>query len=129
MKILMLATAAMTAGLAQPAPAPPADDAVKAVTTWIDKFNAGDMNAFFAGHAPNPVLIDEFPPYVWSGKDAPQLWAQGFEADATAHSITEPHMIIGRRRAPKATANRPTSSCRPSIASSRQESRCRPRGR
>jgi ketosteroid isomerase-like protein len=92
MKILMLATAAMTAGLAQPAPAPPADDAVKAVTTWIDKFNAGDMNAFFAGHAPNPVLIDEFPPYVWSGKDAPQLWAQGFEADAKAHSITEPHM-------------------------------------
>ena len=92
MQKLVLSALALSVALAQPAQAAPADDAVKAVTAWLDKFNAGDMDAFFAGHAPSPVLVDEFAPYVWTGRDAPQTWAQSFERDAKANSITEPRM-------------------------------------
>jgi ketosteroid isomerase-like protein len=92
MKHVLAVAAASMLILGAPVQAAPADDAVSAVRTWIDKFNAGDMDAFFAGHAPNAVIVDEFAPYVWAGKDAPHVWAQGFEADARAHSITEPRM-------------------------------------
>jgi ketosteroid isomerase-like protein len=92
MKFPLSIALAMTLGLAGPARAAPADDAFSAVRTWLDKFNAGDMNAFYAAHAPGAVIIDEFAPYVWTGKDAPHVWAQGFDADAKAHGITDPRM-------------------------------------
>ncbi|MDP9423990.1 MAG: hypothetical protein M3Q19_14365 [Pseudomonadota bacterium] len=57
LKILPLALAL---SLAAPAQAGPAEDATAAVTSWIDKFNAGDLNAFYAAHAPDAVIIDEY---------------------------------------------------------------------
>ena len=78
--------------VAAPANARPADEAVAAITGWIDKFNAGDMDAFYAAHAANPIIIDEFAPFVWSGKDAPQVWVNDFDRDAKAHGITDPRM-------------------------------------
>jgi ketosteroid isomerase-like protein len=92
MRWILFVAAALCAAVASPATAGPADDAVRAVTTWIDRFNAGDMNAFYSAHTANAVIIDEFAPYVWSGKDAPHVWANGFDADAKAHRITEPRM-------------------------------------
>lgn len=93
---LALLSAAVALTFATPLQAAPADDAVKAVTTWLDRFNAGDMDAFYAGHAPNAVIIDEFAPYVWAGKDAPRVWAESFGADAKAQDITEPRMDHGQ---------------------------------
>ena len=78
--------------LAVPAQAPPADDAVSAIRSWLDRFNAGDMNAFFAGHSGNPVIVDEFAPFVWTGPNAARTWAEEFDADAKAHKISEPRM-------------------------------------
>jgi ketosteroid isomerase-like protein len=88
---LSVAAAAMLA-LGSPVQAAPADDALSALRTWLDKFNAGDMAAFFAGHAANPTIVDEFTPYVWAGPKASQEWAESFAADGKAHGITEPHM-------------------------------------
>lgn len=87
-----LLTAVAALAFATPAQAAPADDAVKAVTTWLDKFNAGDMNAFYSAHAPNAVLVDEFAPYIWAGKDAPMTWAESFGKDTKAHAITDARM-------------------------------------
>jgi ketosteroid isomerase-like protein len=92
MKLMLCIATATLFALPVPGQAAPAGDAVSAVTTWLDKFNAGDMNAFYAGHAPGAVIIDEFAPFVWTGKDAPHVWAQGFDADAKAHHITDPRM-------------------------------------
>jgi ketosteroid isomerase-like protein len=78
--------------LAVPAHAAPADEAVSAVTAWLDKFNAGDMNAFYAAHTPDPVIVDEFAPYVWRGKDGPHRWAEGYAADSKAHGVTGPRL-------------------------------------
>ena len=58
--------------LAGPAAAGPAEDATAAVTTWLDKFNAGDFNAFYAAHAPD-ALIDEYAPFEWRGQCRPGL--------------------------------------------------------
>lgn len=92
MKFPLSIASAMMLGLASPAYAAPADDAFSALRTWLDKFNAGDMAAFFAGHTDNPTIIDEFAPYAWMGANAAQNWAQSFDADSKAHAITEPRM-------------------------------------
>lgn len=77
-----------TAAIAVPASASPAEDATAAVTTWLDKFNAGDIAAFNAGHAPNAVIVDEFAPYLWTGANASQRWLNDYAKNASAGGIT-----------------------------------------
>jgi len=83
--ILFIAAAA---SFAVPVAAGPAEDATAAVTTWLDKFNAGDVNAFKAAHAPNAVIVDEFGPHFWSGANAPQQWLEDYGKDSTAKGIS-----------------------------------------
>ena len=92
MRWMLSVATAVSVAMSVAAQAVPADDAVAAVTTWIDKFNAGDMNAFYGAHSADPTIIDEFAPFVWAGKDAPHAWADGFAADAKANGITDPRM-------------------------------------
>ena len=79
---------AATAASAVPASAGPAEDATAAVTTWLDKFNAGDVAAFNAGHAPNAVIIDEFTPFIWTGANASQRWLDDYAKDSKAGGIS-----------------------------------------
>ena len=79
---------AVSAAFVAPAAAGPAEDATSAVTTWLDKFNAGDVNAFKAAHAPNAVIVDEFGPYFWTGADTPQRWLDDYGKDSTANGIS-----------------------------------------
>lgn len=79
---------AATAAFAAPSSAGPAEDATAAVTSWLDKFNAGDMAAFNAGHASNAVIVDEFAPYHWSGANASQRWLEDYGKDAAANGIS-----------------------------------------
>jgi hypothetical protein len=72
-----------------PGPALAADDAAAAATSWIDKFN--DPAAFKAGHAPNPVIVDEFPPFLWSGADAPESWLADLAKYSAATGISGVH--------------------------------------
>ena len=58
MKLGLAVAAAATFMLGAPIQAAPADDALASVRTWLDRFNAGDMDAFYAGHADNAVIID-----------------------------------------------------------------------
>jgi ketosteroid isomerase-like protein len=74
--------------LAAPAQAGPAEEATAAVTTWLDKFNAGDADAFYAAHADGAVIIDEFPPYVWGGPQSAQRWLADYMKDAEAKGIS-----------------------------------------
>ena len=83
---------AATVAVCVPANAGPADDATAAVLTWMDKFNAGDMDAFSAGHAQNAVIVDEFAPFVWTGADVPKRWIADYGKDAAANGISNGHM-------------------------------------
>ena len=83
---------AATTAFAAPVSAGPAEDATAAVTTWLDKFNAGDIAAFHAAHAPNAVIVDEFGPHLWTGANASQRWLDDFGKDSTAGGITAPRL-------------------------------------
>lgn len=91
MKSLLCAIPLVLA-VATPAVAGPAEDASAAVITWMDKFNAGDMAAFNAGHTQNPVIVDEFGPHLWTGPDAPKRWLEDYAKDSAANGISNGHM-------------------------------------
>lgn len=84
---LLAASAALVS--ASPVQAGPAEDAAAAVTTWLDKFNAGDMNAFLSGHAANAVIVDEFAPHIWTGPDVAKRWLEDYGKDSAARGISD----------------------------------------
>lgn len=77
--ILSVAIAASLLSAA-PARAGPAEDAVAAVTTTLDKFNGGDVGAFVAAHQDGAIIIDEFAPFIWGGPGSAQRWVDGYVA-------------------------------------------------
>ena len=73
---------------AVPAQAGPAEDATAVVTTWLDKVNAGDAEAFYAAHADGALIVDEFAPHVWGGPQSAQHWLADYMKDAEARGIS-----------------------------------------
>ena len=82
--------------ISAPAIASPSDDATQVVTSVLDKFNAGNVQAFFAAHQPDAVIIDEFAPYVWSGSGSAQRWATDYARDAEARGISNGRVDYGK---------------------------------
>jgi ketosteroid isomerase-like protein len=82
--------------MTSPANAGPAEDATAAVTTVLDKFNGGDIEAFFAAHRDGALIIDEFAPYVWGGAGSAQKWAGDYMKDAEARGITGGRIDYGK---------------------------------
>jgi ketosteroid isomerase-like protein len=82
--------------IAAPAHAGPAEDAAAAVTSVLDKFNGGDINAFFAAHMDGALIVDELPPYVWSGSGSAQRWAGDYTKDAEAKGISGGRVDYGK---------------------------------
>lgn len=74
--------------VATPATAGPAEDATAVVTRTLDKFNAGDINAFFNAHQDGALIVDEFAPYVWGGSNSAQRWAGDYTKDAEKRGIS-----------------------------------------
>ncbi len=74
---------------AAPALAGPAEDATKAVTTVLDKFNGGDIAAFIAAHRDGAIIVDEFAPYSWTGSGSVKRWLDTYAADAKKRGISE----------------------------------------
>ena len=73
---------------ASPAVAGPAEDATAVVTSVLDRFNAGDIDAFFKAHQPGALIVDEFTPYVWGGPNSAQRWASDYSKDSEAKGIS-----------------------------------------
>lgn len=82
---LLLALSLLAATTAK---AGPAEDATSVVTNVLDKFNAGDINAFFAAHQDGAIIVDEFAPYLWGGSNSAQRWAAGYANDAKKRGIS-----------------------------------------
>ena len=85
---LLIAALVSSTSLADIAMAGPAEDAAAVVTSVLDKFNAGDIDAFFAAHRDGAVIIDEFSPYVWGGAESAQRWAADYAKDSEARGIS-----------------------------------------
>jgi len=108
---------------AAPVNAGPAEDATAAVTTVLDKFNAGDFKAFAAAHRDGAVIIDEFPPYHWSGTGSIKQWGADYEKDAAARGITAGRIDYGKPLQAHSDGTSAYVCCRRPIASSRKARR------
>lgn len=66
------------------------------IQQFMDTFNKGDAAGAAATHAAvaELVIIDELPPFQWTGPKAFHAWAADLDADAKARGITEPHVAI-----------------------------------
>jgi ketosteroid isomerase-like protein len=93
---LIFAALATSLLVAAPASAGPAEDATATVTTWLDKFNAGDVAAFHAAHASNAVIVDEFSPHLWTGPDASKRWLNDYMKDSKAKGISGGRIDYGK---------------------------------
>lgn len=53
--------------------------------------NGSALNAYFA---PNAVVVDEFAPFVWSGKNAAKHWWAAMDSSNAAAHITAMHVAL-----------------------------------
>lgn len=87
------------------AAAAPAPAYMTPIKDWIAAFNRGDVAGAKAAHEANPVIIDEPPPYFWSGKDAFDKWAADEHTQAVALGRTEEKVTLGKLRRAEVTGN------------------------
>lgn len=80
--------------LAAPAYADDASDLAAAANAYNDAMNKGDLPAAAAYYAPNPSIIDEFTPHLWSGAGAFAQWGADYGKYAEARGMTEPTMTL-----------------------------------
>ena len=92
-----LALAILLGGAATSAAAAPADDAVRAIATTLDKFNGGDVQAFIDAHTADAVITDEFAPYQWTGDGSVKRWLEDYAKDAANRKIENGRMLHGRQ--------------------------------
>jgi ketosteroid isomerase-like protein len=72
------------------APAVAQDPAIMAtITKFADAFNKGDEKSAAAACADQTMIVDEFPPYHWSGSGTCASWMAAWDADATKNGITD----------------------------------------
>jgi hypothetical protein len=66
------------------------------IQKFMDSFNQGDMAGAAATHAAGPglVILDEVPPYLWTGADAFKAWSAALDTDAKKQGMTEPMVTI-----------------------------------
>ncbi|MEI6486749.1 MAG: nuclear transport factor 2 family protein [Sphingomonadales bacterium] len=96
MRMMLIAAALLAAAPATAKTADPAAPVRAAIDTAIAAFNAGDAAGFKAAHVASPTIIDEPPPYLWSGKDAFDTWLADLGKESKAAGKTEEKVTLGR---------------------------------
>lgn len=81
-----------------PAVASETDDVVAVVRKTVDDFNKGDDAAFAKDLTEAPHVIDEFPPFFWSGADALQSWDKAYRAEMERNSFVKTVMSLQKPR-------------------------------
>ena len=76
------------------------------VHQFVDAFNKGDAKTAEAACADQTSIIDEFPPYEWSGSGGCAKWMNDYDADAKKNGITDGNVTLGSTRHADVTADR-----------------------
>jgi ketosteroid isomerase-like protein len=96
-KFALVVTALASTLLATaPAAAGPAEDATTVVRALMDKFNAGDADAFLAAHQDGAVIVDEFRPHMWTGAGSAKKWLDDYAKDSQAKGISGGRLDYGK---------------------------------
>jgi hypothetical protein len=72
-------TLAIVAALTLPALAAPPAAVLAPINQVIASINAGNTSRLNGYYVSNPILIDEYAPYTWTGSNAAVQWWSGFE--------------------------------------------------
>jgi len=67
---------------------------VAVIKEFESDFNSGNSK-WVELCADQASIIDEFPPYAWSGSGACSQWGKDFDADAKKNSVTDPSVSFG----------------------------------
>lgn len=93
---VFVAAAALAALLARPVVALDTDGVMATVKQYDDAFNKNDMKAWSALCTDNAIIIDDFAPHVWQGRDACGSWWQAFGGSAKDGGITNGMVTLGK---------------------------------
>jgi ketosteroid isomerase-like protein len=89
---LFFAVAVFAPALAQGAPNPPA--AIIALeNAMLHAANTNDATAYANLYTPNAVVVDENPPYAWSGSGAGMAWWHVVDAVMSKMKLTSLHAV------------------------------------
>jgi len=72
------------------------DAIVKVADTFIGAFNSGDLSVLDTVMTRDLVIMDEIPPYVWTGADATDTWLADLFASEAAVGRTGGKVWIGK---------------------------------
>lgn len=90
-----IVVAALLASLTLPVAASETDAAVMAALNGViaaaDADNASQVNSYFALSA---TVVDDFPPFSWSGSDAGARWWSTSDKDIAKHGIAHVHAVL-----------------------------------
>ena len=98
-----LATAALATGVAG---ATDKTDVMAVVHRYTDDFNKGGTQSSLALCAEQAIIIDDFPPYEWSGSGACAKWLSDFHAFTPQIQLTDLVVTLGKARHVYVTADR-----------------------
>lgn len=73
-------------------------EVMKPVQQFVEGFNKGDVQSALAACADQVFVIDEFPPYQWSGVGACSTWANDYVADSKKNGITDGLVTMAKPR-------------------------------
>lgn len=91
----LLIAAALGLAIAAPAAAKPSTPALAApIAAFIDAFNKGDVAAAGAPMDASVTIIDEVPPFVWTGPKAFTTWVADLAANDKAAGISDEKVAI-----------------------------------
>jgi hypothetical protein len=92
----LLALLAASALLSAPVAALAGDPAVAApIRKMTDSFNTGDIATVKALHVPAPTIVDNVPPFIWTGPKAFDTWLADLMKSETALGKTDGAVWFG----------------------------------
>jgi hypothetical protein len=96
MNKMIIAAGFALAMAATPAIAAEDPDVMAPIHAFVDGMTTGDIAKAAGAFTASPIIIDEFPPYVWSGASAFQTWGGDYGQDAQANQITDGKLSLGK---------------------------------
>ena len=69
-------------------------DPMAAVRAFVDAFNNDDAEGAEAACVDEPQIIDDFPPYQWSGSHAVTKWYGDMASMAEEYAMSEPSVAL-----------------------------------
>jgi ketosteroid isomerase-like protein len=95
--LILGALVCFVVGVSSAAQAPPADPQIMApINKFMEAFNKGDMTGAAATHSATAdlAIVDEVPPFAWTGAQAFQSWAAALQADSKKNGMSEEKVAI-----------------------------------